>query len=144
MFIYFSVFCSLVCIRLSLLGTKFRMTIVWKNIRQNRDLVTSNNGTKWCEVVSFNLALHRTSRDITTTLRLSRRLYTMEYYFINRFNNFISKSRAFFLEERAGTAFLNLFEGTTFQKSKNKLINKSSVSKFKEFSKLAQYLRPSH
>jgi hypothetical protein len=50
--------------------------------------------------------------------------------------------RAFFLAGRAGTAFRNLFEGTTFQKSKNK-INKSSVSKFKEFSKLAHYLRPS-
>jgi hypothetical protein len=34
-------------------------------------------------------------------------------------------SRASFLAERAGTAFLNLFEGTTFQKSKNKIINKS-------------------
>jgi hypothetical protein len=53
-------------------------------------------------------------------------------------------SRAIFLAERAGTEFRNLFEGTTFQKSKNKIINKSSVSKFKEFSKLAQYLRPSH
>jgi hypothetical protein len=50
--------------------------------------------------------------------------------------------RAFFLAERAGTAFRNLFEGTKFQKSKNKIINKSSVSKFKEFSKLAHYLRP--
>jgi hypothetical protein len=52
--------------------------------------------------------------------------------------------RAFFLAERAGTALRNLFEGTKFQKSKNKIINKRSVSKFKEFSKLAHYLRPSH
>jgi hypothetical protein len=51
--------------------------------------------------------------------------------------------RAFFLAECAGTAFQNLFEGTKFQKSKNKIINKSSVSKFKELSKLAHYLRPS-
>jgi hypothetical protein len=29
-------------------------------------------------------------------------------------------------------AFWNLFEGTNFQKSKNKIINRSSVSKFKE------------
>jgi hypothetical protein len=50
--------------------------------------------------------------------------------------------RAFFLAEHAGTAFQNLFAGTKFQKNKNK-INKSSVSKFKEFSKLAHYLRPS-
>jgi hypothetical protein len=33
------------------------------------------------------------------------------------------KGRAFFLAKRAGTAFRNLFEGTKFQKSKNKLIN---------------------
>jgi hypothetical protein len=52
-------------------------------------------------------------------------------------------TRAFFLAERAGTAFRNLFEGTKVQKSKNEIINKSSVSKFKEFSKLAHYLRPS-
>jgi hypothetical protein len=51
--------------------------------------------------------------------------------------------QGFFLVEREGTAFQNLFEGTTFQKSKNKIINKRSVSKFKEFSKLAHYLRPS-
>jgi hypothetical protein len=37
----------------------------------------------------------------------------------------------------------NLFEGTNLQNSKNKIINKSSVSKFEEFSKLAHYLRPS-
>jgi hypothetical protein len=52
-------------------------------------------------------------------------------------------SRALFLAERAGAAFRNLFEGTKFQKSKNKIINKSPVSKFKEFSNLAHYLRPS-
>jgi hypothetical protein len=52
-------------------------------------------------------------------------------------------NQGFFLAERAATAFRNLFEGTKFQKSKNKIINKSSISKFKEFSKLAQYLRPS-
>jgi hypothetical protein len=51
--------------------------------------------------------------------------------------------RAFFLAEGAGTAFRNLFEGTKFQKSKHKIIKKSSVSKFKEFSKLAHYYRPS-
>jgi hypothetical protein len=51
--------------------------------------------------------------------------------------------QAFFLAESARMAFRNLFEGTTFQKSKNKIINKSSVSKFKEFSKLAHYLRHS-
>jgi hypothetical protein len=33
------------------------------------------------------------------------------------------RSGLFFLAERAGTAFLNLFEGTKFQKSKNKIIN---------------------
>jgi hypothetical protein len=37
-------------------------------------------------------------------------------------------NRAIFLAERAGTAFRNLFEGTKFQKSKSKIINKSSVS----------------
>jgi hypothetical protein len=49
----------------------------------------------------------------------------------------ITVSRAFFLAERPGTAFRNLFEVTKFQRSKNKIINKSSVAKFKEFSKLA-------
>jgi hypothetical protein len=49
--------------------------------------------------------------------------------------------QGFFLAVRAGTAFRNVFEGTNFQKSKNKITNKSSVSKFKEFSKLAHYLR---
>jgi hypothetical protein len=43
----------------------------------------------------------------------------------------------FFLAVRAGTAFRNLFEGTNFQKNKNKIINKNSVSK------IAHYLRPS-
>jgi GMP synthase PP-ATPase subunit len=52
-------------------------------------------------------------------------------------------ARVFFLAVRAGTAFWNLFEGINFQKSKNKIINKSFVSKFQEFSKLAHYLQPS-
>jgi hypothetical protein len=55
----------------------------------------------------------------------------------------VDADQGFFLAEHAGTAFRNLFEGTKFQKSKNKIINKSSVSKDKEFSKLAHYLRPS-
>jgi hypothetical protein len=50
----------------------------------------------------------------------------------------------FFLAVHARTAFQNLFEGTNFHKSKNKIINKGSVPKFKEFSKLAHYLQPSH
>jgi predicted hotdog family 3-hydroxylacyl-ACP dehydratase len=49
-------------------------------------------------------------------------------------------TRLFFLAVRTRTAFQNLFEGTHFQTSKNKIRNKSSVSKFKEFSKLAHYL----
>jgi murein tripeptide amidase MpaA len=43
----------------------------------------------------------------------------------------------------SGRTHRNLFEGTKFLKSKNKIINKSSVSKFEKFSKLAHYLRPS-
>jgi hypothetical protein len=52
----------------------------------------------------------------------------------------VPSDRAFILVVCAGIAFPNLFEGTNVQKSKNKIINKSSVSKFKEFSKLAHYL----
>jgi hypothetical protein len=51
-----------------------------------------------------------------------------------RFEVHMTVTRAFFLVVHAGTAFWNLFEGTNFQKSKNKIVNKSSVSKFKEFS----------
>jgi hypothetical protein len=49
-------------------------------------------------------------------------------------------TRAFFLAERRSGTYL---KEQNSKKSKNEIINKRSVSKFKEFSKLAHYLRPS-